>query len=340
MSQPNRSHPGVLHEYAPRLVTFEFTSSNASSKPNSLIFVGGLTDGLCTVPYVSKLAEALEPTQWSVFSTLLSSSYGGWGVGSLDRDVEEIGKCVRYIRNLKATRLPGAPSESGKIVIMGHSTGSQDVLHYLYSPNPLPQRDFDIGLQHLVRPEIQGAILQAPVSDRQAILEMIKLAPQPNEARGAYDQLVSTARRQPYTEDKRDSMLPLNLVAQLGLPGDNPLSARRFLSLASPDSPENPSDDDLFSSDLSDQRLKETFGAIASRGILQTKVIFLYSGNDEYCPAWVDKEKLLQRWKQATEAGGTTWDQNSGVVPGASHNIKDEGQEDLAVRVLRYLQSL
>lgn len=325
-------------------MAFEFTSpsnSKASNKQNSLIFVGGLTDGFCTVPYVSQLAAALEDTEWSLFSILLTSSYNGFGVGSLDRDVEEIGQCVRYIRDLKAARLPGAPPEHGKIVVMGHSTGSQDVLHYLYSPNPLPKTAFNVGLQYMHRPELDGAIMQAPVSDREAILATLKSAEEPNELRGVYEQLVNSAKTRPWTEDRKDTLLPMNLTGKLGLPGDAPLSARRFLSLASPDSPEDPSQDDLFSSDLSDKRLQETFGMIASRGILQSKLMVLYSGSDEYCPPWVDKGKLMERWQQATEAGGAKWDaEHSSIITGASHNVRDAGQPELIGRVLRYLQSL
>lgn len=303
--------------------------------------MGGLTDGFCTVPYVSKLAEALEDTDWSLFSVLLTSSYNGFGTGHLDRDVEELGMCVQFIRDLKADRLPGAPSASGKIAIMGHSTGSQDVLRYLHAPNPFPHTDYDIGLQYIVRPELDGAIMQAPVSDREAILATVKSAHHMSEAQHTYDKLVDSAKTQPWTADGSDSILSMNMIAKVGLPGNAPITARRFLSLASPDSPANPSEEDLFSSDLSDKRLEETFGAIGSRGILQSKLCVLYSGCDEYCPSWVDKETLMGRWKQATEAGGAKWDaETSGVVPGASHNVQDEGQEDLVDRVVRYLKSL
>ncbi|CAI7619416.1 unnamed protein product [Penicillium glandicola] len=336
------SHGGVLHEYAPKLVAFEFTPpTEGINKTNSLIFVGGLTDGLCTVPYVSKLAKALENTEWSLFSVLLSSSYSGWGVGSLDRDVEELGQCVRFIRDLKASRQPGALTKAAKIAIMGHSTGSQDVLHYLYSPNPVPHKEFEFGLQHLVRPDLDGAILQAPASDREGLQAIIESSSQPDELRKVYDQLVGSAKEQTYTADKSDAILPMNLTAKLSYPPDTPLSARRFLSLVSPESPENPSEDDLFSSDLSDKRLQETFGVVGTQDIINSKLLFLYSGEDEYCPHWVDKEKLLQRWQQAIVAGGAKWDaENSGVIPGASHNVHDQGQQDLIDRVLRYLQTL
>lgn len=302
-----------------------------------MIFIGGLTDGFSTVPYVAPLAKSLETTDWSVFSILLSSSYNGFGVGSLDLDVEEIAQCVQFVRNLKG--------ESGKVVIMGHSTGSQDVMHYLYSPNPLPKDpDFDVGLKYLTRPKLDGAIMQAPASDREAIKHMISTSAQPNEAQGAYEQLVAAAKQQPWTDDKSDVILPMNLTVQMGLPGNAPLSARRFLSLVSPESPEKPAQDDLFSSDLTDKRHQETFGQVATRGILKnsgSKFLILYSGNDEYCPTWVDKEAMIKRWQVAAEAGGATWDvQNSGVVPGASHNVKAEGQQDLIGRVVRYLHSI
>jgi pimeloyl-ACP methyl ester carboxylesterase len=302
--------------------------------------VGGLTDGLCTVPYVSELAEALDDTDWSLFSILLSSSYSGFGVESLDRDVEEIGQCVRFIRDLKADRAPGATSKHSKIVVMGHSTGSQDVLHYLHAANPLPKTELDMGLQYMHRPELDGAIMQAPVSDREAVLAILKSSNDPQEARAAYDQLVSSAQKEPWTADQFDNILPMNQTAKLGLPGNAPLSARRFLSLASPDSPEKPSSDDLFSSDLSDQRLQDTFGQIATRGLLQSSLLVLYSGCDEYCPPWVNKENLMQRWQKATEAGGSKWDENSAIIPGAVHNVKDEGQKELIDRVTRYLTSL
>ena len=325
------------------MTAFEYTFPSNTDKPNSLLFIGGLTDGYGTVPYVAPLAKALEPTDWSVFQVLLSSSYGGWGVGSLDQDAEEVAQCVQFVHRHKGS--------SGKVVVMGHSTGSQDVLHYLHSPNPLPQQseEFQGRLKHLARPVLDGAILQAPMSDREGLLAMIKAeegTAQGNEIRAAYDQLVNFAKTQPYVtgdgKQKLDAILPMNLTAKTGFPPDTPLSARRFLSLTSPDSPEKPLEDDLFSSDLTDQRLQDTFGAVASRGLVRGKMMFLYSGNDDYAAPWVDKEQLMQRWKQAANAGGVEkYDsEGSAVIPGASHNVRDEGQPELIARVSRYLSNI
>ncbi|KAL4885066.1 hypothetical protein BJY04DRAFT_158859 [Aspergillus karnatakaensis] len=321
------SYPGTLHNYAPNLVAFEF-GSPSTPKPHSLLFIGGLTNGLYSVPYVHEVAKALEPTKWSIFSLLLSSSYGGWGIGSLDQDVEEIGQCIDYVRDLKQkSNSTGAP---GKIVIMGHSTGSQDVLHYVHAQNPLPPNPDVDGVRGLTRPAVDGAIMQAPVSDREALLEK---AENP-EAREAYDKLLKFAREHPAR-----TICPIELTASVGFDHITPINVRRFLSLASPDSPANPSEDDLFSSDLTDGRLEETFGQIAKRGLLRTTLVALYSGSDEYVPKYVDKEGLLARWKRAANSGGEKkWDDEAtGIIPGASHDVRDEGQAWLIEHILNYL---
>lgn len=326
-------------------MAFEFTPpTEGINKTNSLIFVGGLTDGFCTVPYVAKLAKALENTEWSVFSVLLSSSYAGWGVGSLDRDVEEIGQCVRFIRDLKASRQPGALTKAGKIAIMGHSTGSQDVLHYLHSPNPLPSTP---GQK---RPRIDGAILQSPVSDRQALLNTIKAGSATDSSESLeklFAELVATAKANPGS-DGADFLLPPSMIKRIGLSDDAPVSSRRFLSLTSPDSPASPQEDDLFSSDLTDERLKQTFGMIGTRGLLGKSLLVAPGGADEFVPDWVDKEKLLKRWETATKQGAgdnaRIWDGNTGLIPGAKHSPSGESQaeprRELASRIARFLKNL
>jgi Protein of unknown function (DUF1749) len=300
---------------------------------------------------VKDLTLALESTNWSLFSVLLSSSYSAWGLGRLGQDAEEIAKCVQYVRNYKSSQQTGLEYAPGKIVIMGHSTGSQDVLYYLCSPNPLPlDSEFDRGLEHITRPGVDGAILQAPVSDREFMLARLKsgTASDPIGAFfGLYTQLVNMAKRVTYTDNNTvDVLLPLSMTARLGYPSDSPISCRRFLSLVSPDSPENPAEEDLFSSDFTDERLQETFGAVGSRGLLRSKLLVLYSGNDQFAPEWVDKEKLLQRWQKATnKMGNEVWDaEYSGVIPGATHDLsgedEDQPKRDLITRVVGYLGSI
>ncbi|OJD19449.1 hypothetical protein AJ78_00623 [Emergomyces pasteurianus Ep9510] len=338
-------HPGILHNYAPRLTAFEYgsDSNTMGPKPHSLLFIGGLGDGFYTVPYLHDIVAALDSGNWSVFSVNLSSSYSGWGLSNLGKDVDEIGKCVEYVRNYKCGSVPDKAEggEPGKIVIMGHSTGSQDVLHYLYSQNPGPQATAP-------RPPVDGGILQAPVSDREAILNIVELGndhDSPQDLREVYNQLVALAKNEK-TIGGKDALLPLWMLGKVHLT-DTAVSATRFLSLTSPDSPETPTEDDLFSSDFTDARLQETFGMVSSGGLLKKSLLVLPGGADEYVPAWLDMEKLLERWKAATTKGSSNpdiWDPNSGVIVGAKHSPSgpDQSQprEELISRVQAFLANI
>ncbi|KLJ11422.1 hypothetical protein EMPG_09727 [Blastomyces silverae] len=336
--------PGILHNYAPKLTAFEYASdpSARGHKPHSLLFIGGLGDGYYTVPFVNDITAGLKSGKWSVFSVLLSSSYDGWGLGSLDRDVDEISKCVEYVRKYKSATASGEAEESepGKIVIMGHSTGSQDVLHYLYSQNP------GTGAT-APRPPVDRAILQSPVSNREAIINIIKSGNDhnsPEDLTKIYNKLVSLAKSQK-TVGGMDALVPLWMMGKVFFPAA--VTATRFLSLASPDSPDAPTEDDLFSSDLTDARLQETFGMISSAGLLKKSLLVLPGGADEYAAPWLDKEKQLERWKAATVKGSSNpdiWDTNSGIVVGATHSPSgpDQAQarEDLVSRVKAFLANI
>lgn len=276
----------------------------------------------------------------------MTSSYQAWGLGHLDRDTNEIARCVQYVKDYKTTRFG-----EGKVVLMGHSTGSQHVLHYLHRPNPhtcIPA--FDSELEHINRLVIDGAIMQAPVSDREAIQYVLRegwLGKSSSEVRAAYEQLKTMAEEAVKDGQSYDTILPISMTSQIGYPSNTPLSCRRFLSLVSPDSPRSPQEDDLFSSDLSDERLKATFGMIGSRGLLRHKLLVLPSGSDQSVPDWVDKEALLSRWARATDRteGSQIWDKDlSGPIPGASHALSNDDQAEprryLTRTLLAYLQNL
>lgn len=234
---------------------------------------------------------------------------------------------------------------------MGHSTGSQDVMHYLHRPNPLDSKPkFDSELEHVERDAIDGAIMQAAVSDREVIQLVIQMGWRgrtTTELQAIWDQLVVMARSAVDSGQSSDTLLPLWMTTAIGYPANTPVSARRFLSLISPNSPQSPEEDDLFSSDLGDEILEQTFGKIAKGGLLNGKLMVLSSGSDQSVPEWVDKENLLSRWQKATNdgAGREIWDaEHSGVVPGASHALSNDDQAEpranLVRRVLGYLQDV
>jgi len=291
--------------------------------------------------------HALQQTEWSLFSLNLTSSYQSWGLGHLDRDTDEIARCIRYIKDYKTSKF----GDNGKVVLMGHSTGSQCVLHYLSRPNPHTSNPpFDSELQHLKRPVLDGAIMQAPVSDRECIRLVCQMGFRgntPSQCQAIYEKLEKMAKEFSSQEDQTfDALLPISLTYQIGYPANTPLSARRFLSLVSPESPSDPSEDDLFSSDISDSKLAKTFGMIQKRQLLKNKLAVLYSGADQSVPEWVDKAGLMGRWQKAADAGGKAniWDEDyTAVVPGASHALSNDDQgrarEFLVGKVLGFLHN-
>lgn len=291
--------------------------------------------------------RAFEPTEWSLFTLNLTSSGQAWGVGHLDRDTDEVAQCLRYIQEYKRAKFGGG---GGKVVVMGHSTGSQCVLHYLHRPNPhtaVPL--FDPYLEHVERPVLDGAIMQAPVSDREAIRWVLQHGigdRAPEACRAAYDEMEALAKRAAQRNELDSAMLPLALVNVI-YPPNTPISCRRFLSLVSPESPGSPGEDDLFSSDIGDEQLGKTFGMIQKQGLLKHKLMVLHSGADQAVPDWVDKGKLLDRWRDATNHNGKfdVWDQEfSGVIPNASHALSNDDQAEprqwLVDRVLKYLETV
>lgn len=285
---------GVLHAYTGRLVAFEH---GTASYPNVLLFVGGLGDGLQTVPYVPLLAEKLAAYGWAVAQILISSSYIGWGTGSLMRDSQEIEQAVAYFRKQR----------SGKIALMGHSTGCQDTMQYLVRrPNPNPETRLD------------GAILQAPVSDREAMLTLFP---------DTYDSLLDYALKQ-QASGKGNDVLP-SLYSDLFF--NTPISAARWISLAKKNG-----DDDYFSSDLDDKSLSSTFAAI------DAPLLILVSGSDEFMPASLDKTALVNRWK--TFVKPQFWTTGSGTVAGGKHNLGEGSEsgaaEDAVARVSLFLSQL
>jgi hypothetical protein len=182
------------------------------------------------------------------------------------------------------------------------------------------------GKGHEKREKIDGGIIQAPTSDREAILASI-------DHPAIYHEGCKVAKSMIEAGDG-DEILPSKFTKSIG---PAPISARRWLSLASPD---HDGDDDYFSSDLTDEQLLKSFGALSKRAPL----CVLFSGSDEYVPRSIDKDALLQRWVGIVKQGeGVVDEVNSGIVEGATHNLarnKDEIIEELVKRVLGFVNGL
>jgi len=286
-----------------RLTAFEHTPHTPTTPPqNILLFIGGLFDGLLTIPYTIPLSQSL-PANWTLAELRLSSSYTGWGTSSLQKDAAEISDAVSYFRSIK----------NGKIVLMGSSTGCQDIMEYL------------TGAGCEARPAIEGGILQAPASDRESLVMLME----PEIYRNS-----CIAAQKMVDEGNGEEILPTRATGNV-LPA--PCTASRWLSMASPN---HDGDDDYFSSDLKDKQLEKSFGSLPKR----TMLCVLMSEDDEYVPKSVDKEGLIERWTGIVKRGeGKVDEVHSGVVKGACHNLRNNGEEivgELVRRVVGFLEGL
>lgn len=195
---------------------------------------------------------------------------------------------------------------------MGHSTGCQDAIHYLAGP----------GVES--RPPIAGAIIQASVSDREAMIDMMP---------AVYDDGVKVAKAM-MRDGKGEELVPFSVTGGFL---STPICARRWLSLASP---EKDGEDDLFSSDLEVEQLQKTFGRLPARSPL----CILFSEGDEFVPDTVDRGAMVKRWIGFVKRGGGVVDEkHSGLVKDATHTLKgnpDAVVQDLFKRVVGFIETL
>ena len=137
---------GQLFLYARGRAAFESSPPPPEPCHKKCILLGGLSDGLLPVPYTSLLEEACHKHNWSLVQPVLSSSYLGFGNGSLDRDVQELEELIHYLSDYR---------DGTEFAIVGHSTGCQDAICFLETA------------AEPVREKVKLVALQAPVSDRE-----------------------------------------------------------------------------------------------------------------------------------------------------------------------------
>jgi pimeloyl-ACP methyl ester carboxylesterase len=257
-----------IYDLTWKLVAFE---SGLLSSSRCLILLGGLTDGLLSLPYVEKLSSKLESLSkgYSLIQPLFRSSNLQYGWHTIDDDVEDLKTLIDYLINNR--------NDLKTILLMGHSTGCQDIIHYLR--------------QEKTHPKIPRVILQGPVSDRQYLSRLSS------------------------TKDQLDYCFKNNKDIKEWLPRylhDPPLTIQRCLSLN-----ETNSIEDLFSSDLTDEQLKNIYENI------ETPITWIWSEQDEYVPD--DLKQNLTNFVQNKLANKN----NSTFIllQNADHAVNDEQQQ-------------
>ncbi|KAI0902151.1 DUF1749-domain-containing protein [Annulohypoxylon nitens] len=287
----------VHHFESPTAHACAYEAGPATAK-NALVFIGGLGDGPHTVPYPRAIAKQLETEpelNYSVFEFRLRSSFAGFGFTSLDDDVADISALVKYLRSIGRER----------VVLLGHSTGSQDCMHYANSSGPA---------------SVDGYILQAPVCDRGAL--SIEMGGESLDKSLAVAKSLITSDEGDKGEERiSPNWLPFSFRT-------TPISARRWYSLGATDG-----EDNYFDPDRPDDVVAPFWQRV------DKPILILHSGKDEYIPPHVDKEALIQRWKSLCRPGIAS--ELSSLIPGANHRVEEkEAEEWLVSTVVKFLQSI
>ncbi|KAF8420652.1 hypothetical protein EV426DRAFT_611608 [Tirmania nivea] len=319
------SSPGVIRNYAPKLKAFEHLpavnrATTDSKGINTILFIGGLGDDILSPHYVhKKVVPAIysdeELAGWRVAEVGTSSSASGWGTGSVERDAEELAKCVYYYKTIRPT---------GKVVVMGHSTGCQDIFYMMTRVSPAPPVD--------------GIILQAPISDREALTPLTPSATLFTIASSLV--MAGPSPGHPNAPGGR-TILPIELTSQI-FGWHRAISASRWFSLTAPPHPVTgvpTGEEDFFSSDFSENVIRKyTWGRLKPD---DAKVLVLYSEEDEWVPAEIDKQRLVATWiKIMKEKGVRVDEKNSGVIEEANHDlseVEESVMEDVLGRIKSFL---
>lgn len=229
---------GTLALYQTEPYSLPYFETNGHH-PNKLVFLAGLTDTIGVVPYLPRLANALDKVQFSLVQPVKGSDLGGFGTASLEGDAQETAQLIEHLTNR-----PEHP-RTGKLVVMGHSTGCQDVVQLLSQERSLSRNGGNPKIQ------IDGGILQAPASDydyfeAHKTEEDVKRLAESQTLLDAQQGGALLPRELPPKPDARDGRGPGNADTVL----KPAFTAYRFQSLNG-----SGGDDDFFSYGLKDEQI-------------------------------------------------------------------------------------
>jgi pimeloyl-ACP methyl ester carboxylesterase len=262
---PYGTFAGDLFQYARNLVAFESSPSSLLQTTTSkkCILIGGLSDGLIPTPYTQNLEQACHDLGWSLVQPISSSSYLGFGNGSLQQDSSEIGELMAYLHCHRSAE---------SFALVGHSTGCQNSIHFLkHGPLDMVQRTKVVALQ-------------APASDREQ--------PMSGDNRATWEANVQIAQEL-VTQNKGDEMMPRHVFWA-------PITAQRFLDLQQVGGADDFFSSDFTADELVERLghvslLANEEDENESSSSSSLKVLVAYSGADEYVPSHIDKRLLTNR---------------------------------------------
>ncbi|RKP23812.1 hypothetical protein SYNPS1DRAFT_18061 [Syncephalis pseudoplumigaleata] len=190
--------------------------SGPQHSPYAMVLLPGLNEGPMALPWTTRIADAIAQRGWSTVQPTLSASFSGFGMSSLEYDTWELDMLMDHLVKLGKKH----------IMLVGHSTGNQQSLHYArFGKNRAP---------------LVGCVLQAAMSDREWYVSA-----EPN-----HQKWIALARSMA-AKNQSEEMMPRDAYSF------GPVTVRRFLSLA-----DKNGTDDMFSSDLTLEQRKAIYAPV------------------------------------------------------------------------------
>jgi len=232
------------------------------SHSKAIVCLAGLADGLLSLPYLPALAKvASEEFDASVLQPVLSSSFRGWGFSSLAQDARELDILLEYLFSERGV---------SEVVLLGHGTGCQNVVKYL------------VDGKHTSA--IKAVILESPSSEREK-LRMTCKSGSSNAALAEFREQATQMIKEGCGEEIMARAACMLIGAR------HAITAYRFDSLTT-----KMADDDMFSSDLTDDQLSIRLGHI------HVPTLIVNTLEHESLPSWVDVSHHTERLRKATTA--------------------------------------
>jgi pimeloyl-ACP methyl ester carboxylesterase len=307
---------GTLHRYSVAPEHLAFISGHADLH---VVLLGGMGDGLQSLPYAPLLAErcaALSTRPWALVQANLKSCYEAWRHSSLRSDVDDVTLLLMYLFHCLKSR---------GVVLVGHSTGAQVACATCERLGSRPPCD---------EPPVLGVVLQGAVSDREFFFAL-----DPDASRESLE----SARRVLAEEAEAvgdDPSRKWGRPEPTVLLGGVATRATRAVALL-----ERLGEEDFFSRDLTVEEMRERTAVgwlggggggggsgAGGRSPPQREVLVLASGADEYAlpllrtDAERGSKRVAERKRQQVEEHARRVAEAAGpnaraaVVAGAPHN--------------------
>lgn len=135
-----------LNHYGKKKQKLLFTKMSHS--PSIVIFIGGMLSNLMQPKFVYDLADKID---FAKFVQPMLRSHPLFGQWTLDDDADDIEEVIDYV--FSSFLYDSKDIDKTQVILVGHSTGCQSILHYL---NTKEQKG-----------RVARAVLLGPVSDRE-----------------------------------------------------------------------------------------------------------------------------------------------------------------------------